>query len=98
MTTNHAQAAAEIIGGITREIHDAGATTSAATLRADIAQTHALLAIADQLRIANLIELILDDPLEDGHRARRALFDASKDGWPLRPEIAALLGIGAGHE
>ena len=65
------------------------------------AQVHASLAIAEQLRIGNLIALGYGDS-EDQARsdARAALVewhaheDPAMGGWPeIRPEIAAALGV-----
>lgn len=70
------------------------------------AQTHALLAIAEQLRISNLIALAeSESPTlgEPAYRATEALArwirttneGVGSDHWALRPNIAAALGIEA---
>lgn len=67
------------------------------------AQVHALLASVEQAKIANLIALsVQSDSMEGRAQADRALYsrvpDATIPGHimlPLRPEIAAALGIEA---
>lgn len=56
-----------------------------------LAQTHALIAVAEQLRIANVIQLM--NVSEDTACIDAIYMTAQGGGWKLRPEIAEVLGI-----
>ena len=104
-TTDHAQ---EAVRGLHVDLHDtlAYSDRSIAT-----AQVHATLAVAEQLRIANLIALgsigsahrVLADQVSADAAKTLAEFHAHETPevggwWQLRPDIATRLGLDGGAE
>lgn len=57
------------------------------------AQAHAILALVEQQRIANLIALATSDLQAAGDEALEALTLGSEHKWRMRPHIAESLGI-----
>jgi HEAT repeat protein len=54
------------------------------------AQVHAILAVAEQARIANLVAMLTED---SSGAVERALVEKVDGKWQLRPDIAAALGL-----
>lgn len=106
---DHVAEAREWIDEAPRELFDAGlnaGTPERANLCAQLAQAHAVLALAEQTRLANLISLAScegDNEALDGLRAEAGdalvawVHHSPDDEHPeTRPDIAAALGIGGG--
>lgn len=99
---NHQKEAAKII----EQVKDYGEVGSESDLNVSLAQAHALLAIAEQLRVGNLIAATNagfyaghgEDQEEVRRRAYMGLVNYMEDGhlttYPvLNPEVAEALGI-----
>ena len=110
-TTDHAQEAAQHIDWTHEWQAEVGSTEETNLANAMLAQVHATLAVAEQLRIANLIAL---GSIGSAHRvlADQVSADAAKTlaevhahetpevggWWQLRPDIATRLGLDGGAE
>jgi hypothetical protein len=86
---NHQKEAAKII----EQVENYGEVGSESDLNVSLAQTHAILAVAEQLRAANLIALW--NAKDESNAA--AIFDEGQElNWPwgiLAAQIAETLGI-----
>ena len=86
---NHQKEAAKII----EQVKNYGEVGSESDINVSIAQTHAILAIAEQLRVANLIAIW--NAKDESNAA--AIFDEDQElNWPLgilAAQIAEALGI-----
>jgi hypothetical protein len=72
----------------------AGVSVEKATAQAQLAQAHALIAIAEQLRIANLMNYAVNSP--DGNRIANDVLcekDAAGNYVGLKSDFAEALGI-----
>jgi len=85
---NHQKDAARII----EQVKDYGLVGSESDLNVSLAQTHAILAIAEQLRIGNLIALATRAPMSGDGDGIRAIY-VDEDEYAIRPEVAEALGI-----
>lgn len=99
---NHQKEAATII----EQVKDYGEIGSESDLNVSLAQTHAILAVAEQLRIGNLLAITRADPADaptstsmpdDAFKALAEWVDhddPADGGYPeWRPEVAEALGI-----
>ncbi len=85
---NHQTEAAKLI----EQVKDYGEVGSESDLNVSLAQAHAILAVAEQLRIGNLIALGDPHHLHDGSVPTATEWMDLED-CPLLPEIAEALGI-----
>lgn len=84
---NHQKESAKIVN----YVENCG-TDEESPLNVSLAQTHALLAVVEQLRIGNLLALATRAPMSGDGDGILAIY-VDEDEYAIRPEIAEALGI-----